>query len=147
MKYKNSFLALLFFSAIAFLACNGNKDAQQARIPQLSGYEGVAFAHIAVDSIVDMGVFDYDTPVKTQEVVVSNTGDAPLYLSTVAVECECTKICSVDSLVAPGEQGKIVVELDMNGYLTDTIFKSIHITSNDPERPIVFVELLADCRL
>ena len=144
LKNNLLLLSLLF---LFFIGCRNVKDAEPSRLPSLSGYEGMYFAHLKVDSIVDMGIFDYDSPVKSQEIIVTNTGDATLFLSSVGVECDCTQILSVDSIVEPQQTGKIVVRLDMNGYLTDTIYKSIHFSTNDPDRPFVFVELMADCRL
>lgn len=104
-------------------------------------------ARIECPRVVDMGVFDYKTPVKSTTIEFSNNGDAPLYINAVVAECECTKILSVDSIVQPQGKGNIVVSLDLSEYLTDTIYKAIHIISSDRERHNLPIELKADCRM
>ncbi|MBP5339275.1 MAG: DUF1573 domain-containing protein [Prevotella sp.] len=147
MKNKIKILlpVLLLF---ALVGCNsGTKKESGDKMPNFYKVEGVQYAHVSVPEVVDMGVFDYKTPVKTAEIEYSNTGDAVLSISSAGVECECTEILSLDSVVQPHQAGKMVVRLNMSEYLADTIYKSVHFFCNDPDRQIVDIKLRADCRM
>lgn len=109
--------------------------------------EAGKFAHIVAPEVVDMGVFNHETPKKTTEIEIGNTGEALLHIKSVLSQCECTQILSVDSVLRPGEKGTIVVSMDLSKYLADTIYKQINVISSDPERHVLPIELMGDCRM
>lgn len=45
----------------------------------------------------------------------TNTGEAPLIITSYDVECTCTRVVIPDGPVMPGEEGKVVVYFDSKG--------------------------------
>lgn len=149
MKSKTKFLGAVGSIILALTGCTGGQtnDQKDSQFPQTTGPSDNMMAHIDAPQIVDMGVFDYRTNLKTAEIEIGNTGEAPLIISSVVAECECTKILSVDSVVQPRERGKITVSLDMTGYMNDTIYKPIYVISSDPDKHVYLIDLMADNRM
>lgn len=149
MKLKNKIILPALFSLVMLAACGSGqkKQLESNSGPRVSGVEGVPFAHISTPDTIDMGIFDYKTPAKITEIQYTNTGDALLLINSAGAECDCTQILSVDSVVKPGESGILRVQLDLGKYLEDTIVKSVHMVTNDPDRQVVRISLRADCRM
>ena len=143
MKKKISLLAvpLLLFSL--FVAC---KSEQPSKPLKTSGIENRPYAIIDIADRVDMGIFDADTARKERTITFTNTGNGTLYVNHVLPECDCTVVLDYDSIVEPQQKGRIVVSLDMTGYVADTIYKTVNILSNDRDRRLVAVNLVADNR-
>lgn len=66
--------------------------------------------------------------------VVKNTGDASLKLENVRPGCGCT-VVEYDSLVQPGKSTKIESVVNIKGYRSGPIAKSITVTSNAENEP------------
>lgn len=146
-KTKLILTAVLFFAALA--GCKNSPSTSQGESGELQSSEMTdipKFAKIVAPEVVDMGIFDKEHSIKIADVEVLNSGESTLFIRSVVPECDCTEILSVDSLVEPHEIGKIVVSLDMTKYPADTIYKTIHILSNDPECRVLNVNLMADRR-
>lgn len=143
MKYKTDFLIAMVSLILVLSACNSGSQ-REVRFPQMTGASDDKMACLYAPDLVDMGVFDYKTPIKTTEIEFGNIGNATLVVSSVVAECECTKILSVDSIVQPMGKGKIVVSLDMTGYMNDTIYKPIYVISSDPDKHVYTIDLMAD---
>lgn len=150
MRDKTKFVIIAMLTALCLAGCRDLKRSTQddgGGLKFIEPTENDKFARLEVPEIVDMGIFDYETPIKTTEIVFRNSGDEKLCINGVVPECECTRIIRVDSVVPPKGIGKIVVSLDMSKYLADTIFKAIHIISNDPDKNVFEVNLMADNRM
>jgi hypothetical protein len=66
--------------------------------------------------------------------VVKNTGNSILKLKNVRPGCGCT-IVKYDSLVQPGKSVKIESQMNLAGFKTGDISKSITVTSNAENEP------------
>lgn len=147
-KIKLMLPVLLFLTAVS--ACKNTPSAVDAR--ETSGLQSSDSAPVAklakleAPEMVDMGVFDKQHPAKTADVEISNIGEDTLYVRSVVPDCDCTKVLSVDSFIAPQAKGKIVVKVDLTKYPADTIYNIIHVLSNDPERRVFDVSLIGDRR-
>lgn len=71
-----------------------------------------------------------------QYYVFSNTGNAPLIISSYAVGCHCTKVTFPSKPIAPGMKDSIYVEFDTKGkyYHQD---RSVILTTNAKKKESV----------
>jgi hypothetical protein len=67
---------------------------------------------------------------------VKNTGDALLKLESVRPGCGCT-VVKYDSLIQPGKTAKIEAQVNIKGYRSGSITKSITVTSNAEKDHVV----------
>lgn len=89
---------------------------------------------------VDVDVFNFGEVLEGIAVVhtfvLSNIGDETLLITDVQVTCGCTTTALEKPELAPGESVDLEVTLDTAGF-SDTIAKSIRISSNDPATPLL----------
>ena len=76
------------------------------------------------------------------EFKVLNTGDAPLEISDVHPSCGCTTTGEWTRRIPPGGSGSIPIQLD-TAQFTGPVNKTITVTSNDPNRPTIVLEINA----
>jgi hypothetical protein len=67
--------------------------------------------------------------------VVKNSGDSVLKLLTVKPGCGCT-VVKFDSIVEPGKSTKIEAEVNIKGYHSGPLSKSITVVSNAENAPV-----------
>jgi len=97
-------------------------------------------SHAAPRIEFDSKTFNCGTVVegKTEKInavfVVKNTGDAALKLEKVRPGCGCT-VVKYDSLIQPGKSTKIESAVNIKGYRSGPISKSITVTSNAENEP------------
>jgi hypothetical protein len=80
----------------------------------------------------------------TEEFILTNTGDQPLIIDKLEASCGCTKAVKGASEVPPQGHTKIVAAFDTTGLKAGKKQKTISVYTNDPERPVVKLTLLAD---
>lgn len=90
----------------------------------------------------DYGDVQYGDTV-TEEFGLTNTGDKTLVIEKLRATCGCTKAVKGSREVPPGGKSSIAAEFDTNGLSPGTKKQTIMVHSNDPERPIVKLTLLA----
>lgn len=74
-----------------------------------------------------------------------NTGDALLEITKVQAACGCTAAAAGQTRIEPGQTGSIRAELDASKF-KGRIEKGITISSNDPKKPTVSLQLVATIR-
>src|SRR5258708_32960311 len=74
---------------------------------------------------------------------IKNTGDAPLEIFAKP-NCGCT-VANFDKLIAPGSSGKVEAAVNTAAF-RGKIYKTINLTSNDPENPKSDLRLLANVK-
>jgi hypothetical protein len=74
---------------------------------------------------------------------VKNTGDAPLKLTNVKPGCGCT-VVKYDTLIAPGKTTKIESTVNIRGYRSGPVNKSITVFSNANADSILRVSIAAN---
>lgn len=79
-----------------------------------------------------------------EEFTVTNTGDQPLIIEKLLATCGCTKTVKGKDELPPKESTKIMTSFDTTGLRPGRKEKSIFVHSNDPQRPVVKLSLLAD---
>lgn len=106
---------------------------------------------------LDLTRLDYgklwDPTKETKHVTISNTGDAVLILSNLSSTCGCTvprigsaelvqaKGTAIDVRLAPGES--VVMDITVNTFgKRDKLEQKVTITSNDPDTPEVYVNVV-----
>ncbi len=72
---------------------------------------------------------------------LKNTGDAPLEI-TATPNCGCT-VSSYEHTIRPGGEGKIDAEIRTDSFM-GRIVKLIEVTSNDPDRPKLSLQMAAN---
>jgi len=80
----------------------------------------------------------------SDEFIVTNSGDQVLIIDKLEASCGCTKAIKGSSEVPPKGQTKIMAAFDTTGLRGGKKQKTIYVHSNDPERPVVKLTLLAD---
>ena len=75
---------------------------------------------------------------------IENQGDAPLEITEVRVACACT-VVDYPEVLAPGESGKITVELDSTSVDGPTT-QRMQVFTNDPKAPRLDLAVKADSR-
>lgn len=94
-------------------------------------------------------------PVKTFDIVpkgdvinhtfeIKNDGDAPLEIKDVKPACGCT-VASYDKVIAPGEVGRIISDLDTSNF-DGPIAKSIAVFTNDENNPKLQLVIKAEVK-
>jgi hypothetical protein len=74
--------------------------------------------------------------------MVKNTGDSLLKLESVRPGCGCT-VVKFDSLVQPGKTAKIESQVNIKGFRSGDLSKTITVTSNAKNEPIVRLTITA----
>ncbi|MBX7143738.1 MAG: DUF1573 domain-containing protein [Oligoflexia bacterium] len=87
---------------------------------------------------IEEPVFDFGTVVQgttvTHEFAIKNLGDGELDIQRVAPACGCTAATVDGNSLAPGQQGRVRVELDTADFSGEKI-KLVRLFTNDPENP------------
>jgi len=107
--------------------------------PALSGGPKISFDN----EVIDYGKVRYGETV-TEEFVFSNTGDETLAIEKLRSTCGCTKAVKGSSEVPPNGKSNIVAAFDTAGLRSGKKEQSVFVHSNDPDRPIVKLTVLAD---
>jgi hypothetical protein len=96
----------------------------------------------------DTKSFDCGTAIegKTDKInatfAVKNTGDSELKLESVRPGCGCT-VVKYDKLIQPGKTAKIKAEVDIAGYRSGPLSKSVTVTSNAENEPAIRLTITA----
>jgi hypothetical protein len=80
--------------------------------------------------------------VATREIRISNRGDAELQLTEVYTSCTCTELLLAAERIAPGGETLLTVNFHSRDLSGDNS-KTIEISSNDPQQPMVEIPVLA----
>jgi len=91
----------------------------------------------------DIGVIFEDQPLE-HVFIFTNAGDAPLQIRKIELDCACSAV-DYHRLVPPGGTGKIVFRVEPYSGL-HKFCKKGDIFSNDPENPVVTIQLCAHAR-
>jgi hypothetical protein len=91
----------------------------------------------------DYGKVRYGEKV-VEEFAFTNTGDETLVIESLRATCGCTKAIKGDSEIRPGKASKIVAEFDTADLRPGLKQKSVFVHSNDPNNPVIKLNLTAD---
>jgi hypothetical protein len=91
----------------------------------------------------DYGKVRYGQTV-TEEFTFTNTGDEKLVIEQLRSSCGCTKAVQGSSEIPAGGKSKIVASFDTTDLKPGMKQKMIYVHSNDPEKPVVKLVLIAD---
>jgi hypothetical protein len=81
-----------------------------------------------------------------RDVVVRNTGGAPLTVESVTTSCGCTTATLEPMTIPPGATGALHVAFDSGAHgpdLRGPLMRQVMLATNDPARPEAVVELTA----
>ncbi len=85
--------------------------------------------------------------VVTRELNVQNDGAGDLIIEAVTTSCGCTQATIDPMIILPGNNGTLRVTFDSGAHgpkVTGPLIRQIFIASNDPQKPEVSVELIAN---
>ena len=72
--------------------------------------------------------------------IIKNSGTSDLQLNAARTTCSCTTV-TFDKVIPKGEEGRITVDFDSNGYAGKTAHVGIRVTTNDPATPVANLTL------
>lgn len=101
---------------------------------------------VAEATLLDLGAVVNGVVVE-RDVIVQNTGDAPLIVDEVVTTCGCTTAALTPMTLAPGESGNLHIAFDSGAHgpdLTGPIMRRVILVSNDPAQPEANVDLQAN---
>jgi len=110
-----------------------------AASPALSGGPRINFDK----EVIDYGKVRYGETV-SEDFVFSNTGDETLVIEKLRSSCGCTKAIKGSREVPPGGKSHIVAAFDTTDLRPGKKQQHVFVESNDPERPMVKLTVLAD---
>ena len=95
-------------------------------------------------SYINFGKINAISETDTKSVIVENIGTADLDISSITVTGSpiYSLTAITDSLLIPGQTGKFTITYDPETYETNT--EVVSILSNDPDEPIVYVNITGD---
>jgi hypothetical protein len=141
MKYRNN-------------ACNSNKWCIFIFGLSIFSFLNVISPNIYAEpkifleqSFYDLGKVDKDGNKQKFEIPVFNHGDGNLEIKYKGVSCGCITLKSIDEEIFPGKSGRIVLELDPSR--TGSGFKKqvLLLSTNDPQKKQVSIELQYKAKL
>lgn len=91
----------------------------------------------------DLGEIFEDQPME-HTFIFKNTGDAPLRLQDIKLDCACSAV-EYDRLIPPGGSGKIVFSIKPYAALHKFCKKGT-IYTNDPSDPVTIIQLCGDAK-
>ncbi len=92
----------------------------------------------------DFGTVWYNTPL-SHEVMIKNTGTAPLKITRVKTSCGCTASKLDQTEVAPGESVPMTITYDST-KLRQRVGTTVTITSNDPAKPVTIYRIKGEVK-
>jgi len=124
-------LMILMLLAMALAACGGR--------PQIS----IPEASLALGDVVNGEII-------TREVTVQNVGESDLVIESVTTSCGCTE-AAVSPMRIPSEaSGVLTIRFDSGAHgpgLTGPLVRQVFIGTNDPQQPVIVVELATNILL
>jgi hypothetical protein len=124
--------------AVGTLAVAPALVAQEIAAPIPPPQPRIAFG----ETMFDFGKVK-NTDTLKHEFIVTNTGTATLEITAVQPGCGCTMAGQWDRQIAPGQTGKIPLQLSVANF-NGKIAKSITVSCNEPARPTHFLQLHAE---
>jgi len=127
MKKWLSLMALVFL-AVGVAACGGP--------PKIS----VSEDSLALGDVVNGEIV-------TREVTVQNVGESDLIIEAVSTSCGCTQASVAPMRIPNDGSGTLTIRFDSGAHgpdLTGQLIRQVFISTNDPERPEIVVELEAN---
>jgi hypothetical protein len=95
--------------------------------------------------VIEPASFDFGQALQnktlTKDFVVRNLGNEPLQLEKPTTSCGCTAALPNESVVAPGGQTRLRVELQTRTS-EGRLEKTVYVRSNDPARRVIEVKLI-----
>lgn len=131
---KKISLSAMLIVALAFVGF-----AQQTETPAEAPYAEIYFEK----TVHDFGPVEYKGN-GTYDFQFTNTGTAPLLISSATSTCGCTVPSYSKVPIAPGEKGVITVKYDTARQ--GTISKSITVTSNAKANPSVVLHIKGEVK-
>lgn len=94
---------------------------------------------------VAMPIYNFGTVLEgyavTHTFVIENAGDEPLVISGVRATCGCTTTALPTDTIAPGDSVELEATFHTSGFGGRTATKTVNVYSNDPEMPIIVLQL------
>lgn len=91
---------------------------------------------------LDFGVVEPGMGIVRRDFMFRNTGFGRLDLKYIGSTCGCAWVGKMTNEVRPGQQGRIVVELDSAKAGAGTKLQRLTFRTNDPHRPTITIDLL-----
>ena len=143
-------ILLIALLSLVLVACGGTSAAVEppaADAPAEADTAPAGNPRVALDvALLELG----DLPngvVAERDVVVTNTGNAPLVIESVTTSCGCTSAVLEPMTIAPGATGNLHIAFDSGAHgpdLRGELMRRVILSSNDPSQPEAIVEVKAN---
>lgn len=137
MKHTNRLLEigrgpwLLLMFVLAALALGGCASGQPQILLETESFD---FGNVINGDVV------------SKNLLVTNTGSAPLVIESVSTTCGCTTATLEPMTLEPNAQGVLHIEFDSGAHgpeLNGVVSRQIYLASNDPDLPDARIEFTA----
>ena len=119
-------------------------------LPALALLSNLFFAAAALaapELTVEKGKFNFGTITQGKQAQhtfkIKNSGDAPLEIRDVSVDCGCTAAQPSASVIAPGGSAEIAVTFDSTNF-SGKVEKNVTVTTNAANRPSYTFNMVAN---
>ena len=86
---------------------------------------------------INLGVIHKDALIRHFNIEFENRGHVNLKITKVIPDCDCTTVTYNRKALLPKGKDKIMVEVNLTGFLPGEIEKEIAVYSNSSEKPII----------
>jgi hypothetical protein len=129
MIRKNKLVPGALLAVLILAACTGGS-------PQID----VETEQVDLGEVTNGEIVEWD-------MLLSNTGNAPLEIQSVSASCGCTTATVDRTLILPGEEAILHVRFDSGAHGPDLVgefSRQIFIASNDADRPEIRIDFTAN---
>ena len=116
------YVAIPLLVAFTLVFCLAIMPASADSTPQ-------AVIEFPSDRTIDLGLFNGDS-IQSGSIIFRNTGDAPLTITGVGSDCNCTSPSYTRTPIEPGDSGVINITYDGRDYPHGPFLKIIKVRSN-----------------
>lgn len=133
--------AFLLSTAFAVLSCEEKKDGGEEAVTQSPAQvEELKTTAIAFTESEHVFGDVKEGDIAKHEFVFKNTGNEPLYVRDAKASCGCTTPEWTKDTIAPGGEGKILVQFNSEGRAGD-FNKTVTVLANtDPEATVITIK-------
>jgi hypothetical protein len=124
-------LFFLILSLLSLTACQNNQSSSNPRdINQ--PLDTANFTKIQwKDTLIDFGTISMGDSIQ-MKFVCTNTGNKPLFITSVRASCGCTVPTYTESAILPGAEGAVTASFNSNRSHPGEVFKTVYVSTNTP---------------
>jgi hypothetical protein len=124
-------LFFLILSLLSLTACQNNQSSSNP-IDINQPLDTANFTKIQwKDTLIDFGTISMGDSIQ-MKFVCTNTGNKPLFITSVRASCGCTVPAYTESAILPGAEGAVTASFNSNRSHPGEVFKTVYVSTNTP---------------